>query len=961
MQPSQTPIRPRPNLENVDSDVQCQNQVASSGNMIQRNQETNMPILSNDDMNLEQNELPEDIDPGTDEQWEEFVRDIDRSRAADQADGQPEVHPVPMQHGEKRPPKKERVRSIPKPMLPSRVDREKHELTHLPYQTWCRHCVLARAQNDAHRRTKKHSTEREVPVISGDFCFMGHVDQEKASPIFVLRDHNSRMTFSHMVQGKSTKNELYSDYIHSAVLKDLEYLGYKKIVFKTDQEPAMIALQERIQRSREDQTILENSPVDESQSNGVCEKAVQEVEGMTRTLKLALEERLKWRIPHDHAIMTWLVEYASILICLFREGKDKRTPMERHKGSDRDVRPIAEFGEAIWYRVLGADDKDGNKLNKMEALMEEGVWLGINLIDGTARVGTPTGVVKARTIKRRLEDERWRRGEVEAIHGTTWCPVPGVPAGVLPNAVPAPTDVPPPPPEECTEPGLMARRMRLLPRHFDEFGYTHGCEGCRAQREQIGSKNHSEICRKRIETLISAKSTEGREQVEAGYTRMADAAMRISQRTAAPPSTTTPAPAQEYARNYDPVEDPSPQKRPRQDPEATVANGSDQGGAPGTDEAARRADSTQHASGIPSSRNPVAASPNVTARFSIGTPATTPQGVKRGADGNDDERLDMDRAEDDAPTPAPTPPVTPARLTPGVSSSSNWQGAESAMIDSFNSSSRLSHMEVVRRKLGCKVDVGEIYSPPRVCAMADEMGLRKGFSLDFTTRRANGQRWDFSLPSCRREAMKLINELRPYCVIGSPPCTAWSNLQNLNKCRPGGAQKVEEAQQRAKIHLDFSAKVYRAQMRAGRYFIHEHPQSASSWKVASIQELADSPMVVKAYANMCAFGMMSKDKEGPGPVLKPTLFLTNSAEVRRELAQKCKGCSRHVQLMEGRASAAQVYPPALCRAVCRGIIGQARLDAHDLMSVKCVGGRDDINHLMEINAVEHEANDWQRY
>ena len=362
-----------------------------------------MPILSNDDF-LEQNELPEDIDPGTDEQWEEFVRDIDRSRAADQADGQPEVHPVPMQHGEKRPPKKERVRSIPKPMLPSRVDREKHELTHLPYQTWCRHCVLARAQNDAHRRTKKHSTEREVPVISGDFCFTGHVDQEKASPIFVLRDHNSRMTFSHMVQGKSTKNELYSDYIHSAVLKDLEYLGYKKIVFKTDQEPAMIALQERIQRSREDQTILENSPVDESQSNGVCEKAVQEVEGMTRTLKLALEERLKWRIPHDHAIMTWLVEYASILICLFREGKDKRTPMERHKGSDRDVRPIAEFGEAIWYRVLGADDKDGNKLNKMEALMEEGVWLGINLIDGTARVGTPTGVVKARTIKRRLEN-----------------------------------------------------------------------------------------------------------------------------------------------------------------------------------------------------------------------------------------------------------------------------------------------------------------------------------------------------------------------------------------------------------------------------------------------------------------------------------------------------------------------------------------------------------------------------
>ena len=52
---------------------------------------------------------------------------------------------------------------------------------------------------------------------------------------------------------------------------------------------------------------------------------------------------------------------------------------------------------------------------------------------------------------------------------------------------------------------------------------------------------------------------------------------------------------------------------------------------------------------------------------------------------------------------------------------------------------------------------------------------------------------------------------------------------------------MQEAQDRARIHLDFSAKVYRAQMRAGRYFIHEHPQSASSWKVESIEKLSESP------------------------------------------------------------------------------------------------------------------------
>ena len=98
--------------------------------------------------------------------------------------------------------------------------------------------------------------------------------------------------------------------------------------------------------------------------------------------------------------------------------------------------------------------------------------------------------------------------------------------------------------------------------------------------------------------------------------------------------------------------------------------------------------------------------------------------------------------------------------------------------------------------------------------------------------------------------MRLINELRPYCVIGSPPCTAWSNLHNLNRCRPGGKQKMEVARQRAKNHLDYSAKLYRAEVRARMYLGHEHRQNATSWNRALIQELADSRIVVKAYANM---------------------------------------------------------------------------------------------------------------
>ena len=78
-------------------------------------------------------------------------------------------------------------------------------------------------------------------------------------------------------------------------------------------------------------------------------------------------------------------------------------------------------------------------------------------------------------------------------------------------------------------------------------------------------------------------------------------------------------------------------------------------------------------------------------------------------------------------------------------------------------------MEVVRAKHKAEVDIGEIYSPVRVVGEAVSMGLRRGFSLDLTAKRADGTAWDFSKRSCQRDALALINATRPFCVVGSPP------------------------------------------------------------------------------------------------------------------------------------------------------------------------------------------------
>ena len=102
--------------------------------------------------------------------------------------------------------------------------------------------------------------------------------------------------------------------------------------------------------------------------------------------------------------------------------------------------------------------------------------------------------------------------------------------------------------------------------------------------------------------------------------------------------------------------------------------------------------------------------------------------------------------------------------------------------------------------------------------------------------------------------------------------------------------------------------------------------------------------------------MTSTDKQGTAPAKKPTRFMTNSLEVYKVLNKKCDGkCPRHVQLMEGRAKAAAVYPKRLCRAILQGTIRQMRVDRGNLMTFKCID-----NHH-EVMAVEFEENDWHRY
>ena len=104
------------------------------------------------------------------------------------------------------------------------------------------------------------------------------------------------------------------------------------------------------------------------------ERAVQEVAGVIRTLRSALEGRLKSKVHLDHPLALWLVRHAGQLITRYQIRDTGKTSYRMIKGYD-SVIPVAEFGELVHFKPLKTKDVPG----KFEDRWVEGVYLGSEL------------------------------------------------------------------------------------------------------------------------------------------------------------------------------------------------------------------------------------------------------------------------------------------------------------------------------------------------------------------------------------------------------------------------------------------------------------------------------------------------------------------------------------------------------------------------------------------------------
>ena len=82
------------------------------------------------------------------------------------------------------------------PTLPTEADVRDHEFTHLPYRSWCRHCVRGRGKVLDHRKTERDPLLNEIHI---DYAFVGNLDEKETKCILVARDAKTRCSLSTVV------------------------------------------------------------------------------------------------------------------------------------------------------------------------------------------------------------------------------------------------------------------------------------------------------------------------------------------------------------------------------------------------------------------------------------------------------------------------------------------------------------------------------------------------------------------------------------------------------------------------------------------------------------------------------------------------------------------------------------------------------------------------------------------
>ncbi|CAE7235731.1 RE1 [Symbiodinium natans] len=306
------------------------------------------------------------------------------------------------------------------PREPTAEEKERHRLTHLPFQSWCPECVQGAGRGGHHRRKKDAGEGALEATVQMDYTFYSRGAQQRLAPenesvlvtVLTLVDRDTGWPCSAQVPRKGQER---GPFVLDAIELYLNNLGHKRVILQIDQEGALrnvaVAVRNRMGAHK---VRVRESPPYSHQSQGAVEGEHHQLAGLVRTWLMDLQNRYpNCMVDVNHVVFPWLVKYVAWSAARFQvRTADKMTAYKIVNGVEY-LSPICKFGETVMAKL----PKPGTKAQRRWI---RGIWVGRLERDNTNIILTEAGALSVRSVRRLPPDAQANRTLMGTVAGVPW-------------------------------------------------------------------------------------------------------------------------------------------------------------------------------------------------------------------------------------------------------------------------------------------------------------------------------------------------------------------------------------------------------------------------------------------------------------------------------------------------------------------------------------------------------------
>ena len=293
---------------------------------------------------------------------------------------------------------------------------KKQKVTY-PVVPWYDICIQPKSKNDFRRRERPEV----FPVLQFDYSV---TDTQQGQPHFDLMfgiDKSTGAIWASAVLVRG-KEDLY---IVSSILSWLSELGHSTVIIQSDGDPGSEVV---LRRVRSKCATMENPPCEivqrqsqqySQQSKEDAEWRIQTIRNQIKAYKIQIEKNSGITIKDDSPLLTWLPRHAAWQYTQFHKQQDSTIAYD-------EIRRMSYRSHILLVGEAVAGRRPGTLCIRRNSAWLEGIWLGRDSKTNEHLIGTPNGMVRCSTLKRRVKRRRWDTKLLNAmrIPYHLWSPIP---------------------------------------------------------------------------------------------------------------------------------------------------------------------------------------------------------------------------------------------------------------------------------------------------------------------------------------------------------------------------------------------------------------------------------------------------------------------------------------------------------------------------------------------------------